>query len=237
MFTGGRNTALSNKKKIILLIGSPKPANSTSESLGKYLIAQLPEVYDSKTFYLWKAIRSNKEVMNLLDEVGSAELLVWSLPLYVDSLPYPVIKMMELMIDNGKKTGYQGKKMLAVINSGFPEAHQSNYALEMCREFANMAGFEWIGGLARGGGMSVNGIPLEDCPRRMVGNIKEALKLTASAITKGNRVPDKAISLMAEPPMPQVVQRIPVITWFGNWMWKNMAKKGVNLRDQPYMIE
>lgn len=225
------------KKKIILLIGSPKPANSTSESLGKYLIAQLPEMYDSKTFYLWRVIRSEIEIGKMLNEVDSAELLVWSLPLYVDSLPYPVIKTMELMLDQGKKTGYQGKKMLAIINSGFPGAHQSKYALEMCRKFAIEAGFEWIGGLARGGGMSVNGRPLEDCPRRMVGNIMEALKLTASAITRGNRVPDKAIRLMAKPPMPQIVQRFPVITWFGNWMWKNMAKKGVNLRDQPYIKE
>lgn len=39
---------LNIEKKVLLLIGSPKPDNSTSESLGKYLIAQLPESYESK---------------------------------------------------------------------------------------------------------------------------------------------------------------------------------------------
>jgi hypothetical protein len=226
---------LNVEKKVLLLIGSPKPANSTSESLGKYLIAQLPKYYESKTFYLWKAIRSDKELENLLNEVDFAELLVWSLPLYVDSLPYPVIKTMELLLDNSNKIVFRGKKMMAMINSGFPEAHQSKYALEMCREFAVESGFEWIGGLARGGGMSVNGRPLEECPGRMLGDIMEALKLTASAVVNGNRIPDKAVSLMSEPPMPKVVQRFPLIIWFGNWMWKNMAKKGANLRDKPYM--
>lgn len=63
----------------------------------------------------------------------------------------------------------------------------------------------------------------------------EALKLTASAIVNGNWIPDKAVSLISESPMLKVVQRFPLIIWFGNWMWKNMAKKGANLRDKPYM--
>jgi hypothetical protein len=228
---------MSKKKKILLFIGSPKPKESTSESLGKYLIAQLSENYDSETFYLWKAIKSDKTIGRLLDEIESADLLVWSLPLYVDSLPYPVIKTMEVILDNPSKTGSKEKEMMAIINSGFPEAHQSKYALEMCKEFAVEAGFEWIGGLARGGGMSVNGRPLKDCPKYMVRDIIESLEITSSAIMKGSRIPDKAIRLMADPPMPKLVQRFPLIIWFGNWVWKNMAKKNVNLRDKPYVEE
>lgn len=223
-------------QKVILLIGSPKRTSSTSESLGVYLLEKLPqERFTSIIIHLWKAIQSDKEVESLQRDIDSADLLIWSLPLYIDSLPYPVVKAMELIMAHRKRKRLaKHQRMIAIVNNGFPEAHHNEFAISMCQLFADAAGFEWCGGLARGGGMSVNGRPLDECSNYMVGNTKKSLALTVATLIEGQPVPQEAIDLMAKPLMPPAIQRFPLITWFGNRRLKRMAKEGVDLRAKPY---
>jgi len=54
------------------------------------------------------------------------------------------------------------KSIVAIANSGFPEAEHSQTALEVCRLFARQVGFDWAGGLAMGGGGMVSGQPLAE---------------------------------------------------------------------------
>ena len=51
----------------------------------------------TQTLHVTKAVRSNEAVEELLAAVASADLVVLSFPLYVDCLPAPVIRALELI--------------------------------------------------------------------------------------------------------------------------------------------
>lgn len=224
---------MSKEHYVVILTGSPKPSKSTSESMGNYLIEQLTArgAYAEK-IHVCKALRSGQSLSSLLLAIDKADIVVLISPLYVDSLPYPVTKALEIINEHRKKAGPKNNQRLAaILNCGFPEAHQNNTALAICRLFAREAGFEWSGGLALGMGGAIDGQAVEKFGG-MFRNVKRALELTADAIIKGDSVPQEAVGLMAKPFMPKWLY-----VWVGNFGWRSISKKyGANkkLWDRPY---
>jgi len=145
-------------KKTLLLVGSPKYAGSSSESLGTYLLEQLSEKgIVTENIHINQLLKKTNGEEELLNAVNNCGLLILSFPLYVDSLPSGTIKALEIIAQDraqnrNVKENSKQQFMLAICQSGFPEAHQSNIALAICRCFAGEAGFTWAGGLALGGG-------------------------------------------------------------------------------------
>ena len=85
-------------QKALLLVGSPKPGESTSESLGVYLFEALEKRgVETQTLHVTKAVRSDESREGLLAAVASSDLVVLSFPLYVDCLPGPAIRALELI--------------------------------------------------------------------------------------------------------------------------------------------
>jgi hypothetical protein len=161
--------------------------------------------------------------------------VVLSFPLYVDNLPAAVIKALELIAQQ-RRTLEQPKtqRFLAISNSGFPEARQNETALAICRRFAQETGFTWAGGLALGGGPSIDGKPLHQAGG-MVRNVTKALDLAADALADGQAVPQEAISLMAKPLIPAWAYRL-----MGGLGWRQQAKRfgaQKRLSERPYQPE
>ncbi|MFX1520593.1 MAG: hypothetical protein ACFFCD_11815 [Promethearchaeota archaeon] len=222
-----------NNKNALLLIGSPKGFKSTSNSLGTYLLDRLNERdFATEKLHIHRLIKSDKGKEDLLLAVNASDIIILAFPLYIDSLPASVIKAMEFIATRRRTmTNLKKPKFIAISNNGFPEASQNDVALDICRIFAKESDFEWVGGLACGGGGSIDGRPLEDIGG-MVRNVKKALELTAAAIADRSSVPKEAVDLMAKPLVPSWLYR-----WFANYGWKRQAKKhGVRNRinDQPY---
>ena len=91
-------------RKALLLVGSPKPGASSSESLGAYLLEELEKRgVETQTMHVTKAVRSEEATEELLAAVDSADLVVLSFPLYIDSLPAPAIRALELIA--GRRAG------------------------------------------------------------------------------------------------------------------------------------
>ena len=120
---------------------------------------------------------------------------------------------------------------MAICQSGFPEVDHNEVAVEICRDFARDAGFEWAGGLILAAGGMVGGQPL----RKLQGMMRSAVKsldLTAEALAAGRPVPDEAVQLMAKPPIPKLGYR-----FMANWGWRSQFKqqgRGSSLKDQPF---
>jgi hypothetical protein len=162
----------------------------------------------------------------------SPRVLVIAFPLYVDSLPYLVIRAMEHIARHRQARG-EGKsqRLVSIANCGFPEAHQNDTALAICRQFAREAGFEWAGGLALGGGEAINGKSLSQV-KGMARNVIKSLDLTADALAEGQMVPQEAVGAMATPITPAWAYAL-----LGGMGWKRRAKKHgaqKKLRDRPY---
>jgi hypothetical protein len=225
-------------KQALLLVGSPKPGESTSGSLGAYLFDDLEKRgVKTQTLHVTKAVRSDESIAELLAAVAAAELVVLSFPLYVDSLPAPAIRALELIAaerageEGARRAGSDGKAFVTICQSGFPELDHNEVAVEICRNFAQAAGFEWAGSLILPAGGMLNGQPLAKMKGMMRTAVK-ALDLSAEALAAGRPVPGEAVRLMAKMPIPALGYR-----FMANRGWHAQFKKrgeGESLKAQPY---
>ncbi|MEI7933721.1 MAG: NAD(P)H-dependent oxidoreductase [Chlorobiaceae bacterium] len=219
-------------RRALLLVGSPRMQKSTSSSLGSYLFEQLKmRGVETETIYLYQAINTAERMEALLQAIDSAELVVLAFPLYVDTLPMPVISVFQDVVMHCKGNSKQ-TRFAAIVNCGFPEAHQNDNAIAVCAEFARSAGFEWIGGLSLGQGEgAVHAQPLIKLGRQGA-LIRQALEIAAGALAIGQSVPDNARALFAKPLMP-----VWMYTLGGTVSWNMKSRKyGTRklLKARPY---
>jgi len=157
--------------------------------------------------------------------------IVLAFLLYVDTLPAPVISVLEDMVTHCKETS-KLTRFSAIVNCGFPESHQNDNALAVCAEFARSAGFEWMGGLSLGAGEGVvHTVPLKELGGRG-SSLRKALEVAAAKLAVGQPVPDKAQQLLSKPVMPVWLYKLG-----GSIGWKMQAKKfGTQklLKARPY---
>lgn len=202
------------------MIGSPKQEPSTSESLGTYLIGKLQNKgFEPQTLFLHRSFKTYDRTRELLEAVNAADLIIIAFPLYIDCLPYLVIKMMEMIAQNrtGKKTSVS-QRLVGIVNNGFPEPHQNDTAIAICMQFAKEAGFDWAGGLKLGGGEAINGKSLDNV-NGMARHVIKSLDMAAAALCSGACVPKEAEDLMAKKFLPNWL-----FLWLGKMRWNRMAK-------------
>ena len=209
-----------------LLVGSPKGPNSTSNSLGTFLVEQLNQKgFTSEKVYISQCLNSKEKQTAMLRIVDKSDLIVLAFPLYVDSLHSQTIKTLELIAEYQKGKPDLGKKrFVAIVNSGFPEAQHNNTALNVCRIFAKQVGFTWAGELAMGGGGMISGRPIADLGG-MVRNQKKALEISADSLANGESIPKEAVESMSKLGIPRWLY-----LWAGNRGWKQQAKKHVKIK-------
>ncbi len=222
-------------QRALLLVGSPRTDKSTSNSLGGYLFERLgAQSIQTETIYPHTVTRSPARMQALLDAVDVADLVTLAFPLYIDSLPAPVIEVLEQIAAHRKGRETHRQLFTAIANSGFPEAHHNTTALAICETFARQAGFEWAGSLALGGGEMVGGLPLSQCGGKTI-RIRKSLEMAAAALVQGQAIPQAARELMVKPVIPHWAYRL-----IGGFGWKKRAKGyGVEklLKHRPYLAE
>ncbi len=204
----------------MILIGSPKGRKSASFSLASKLAEGLRENDVSVSYELVHAgLRTEEGTRRLLEAVDGSDLVVLAFPLYVDSLPAPLTRLLELVAERRSRVASPGTpRLAAIVQCGFPESHHCDTAVEICRLFAERTGMRWTGAVAMGMGGSIGG----DI-RRLPGggkNILDALIMTAESLAKGGAIPVEATTLFARPLMPRWMY-----TLFGNLGWRMQMRK------------
>ena len=224
---------MKENKNILLLIGSPKAKSSTSASLGTYLVKKINNnKLDIKIRYTAIDLKSESSRSKLLEEIEESEILILSFPLYVDSLPAPVIKLLDLIKEN--RRGYETKmqKFLAISNCGFPEAKQNETAISICKQFCRESKMEWMGGLMLGMGAAINGKSLVKAGK-IAKNIRLSLDLVAESIVKNKKIPEKAFQYIEKPLLKSKF----IYKLFGGLSWRIQAFKNnvyTRLNDKPF---
>lgn len=166
--------------------------------------------------------------------IERADLITLAFPLYIDSLPAPVIKAMELIKEERDRLEpKKSNNFIAIVNNGFPEASQNTTVLRICRVFAKECNFLWKGGIMLGGGGAIGGVALQE-RGGMVRNIVRGLDIAAGALKDDKDVPQEAIDLISKKIIPYSLYNI-----IGNLGWKSQAKKfnaRKKLKDKPYSL-
>jgi multimeric flavodoxin WrbA len=224
--------ALERPGSALLLVGSPRGGASVSASLAGYLGRRLAA---RRILVAAEHVKARDPRLDLgfsgPDGPRQSDLLVLATPLYVDSLPSPVTALLEGLARRKTLAGPRRSRLLAIVNSGFPEAVHNDTALAICKRFAAEAGLDWVGGLGLGGGGMFAGKPLAEQGGR-ARTVRRALDLTADALSEGRVVPEEARQLMATLPIPRWLYRL-----FGEWGFRQEARKhGVRARvdARPY---
>ena len=221
-------------RRAVLLVGSPRTKKSTSASLGEYLFEQLKtRGIDTETIQIYTSINSPERMKIMYEAIDNADLVLLAFPLYVDSLPAPVIATLE-KITAHRKDKRSHIRFAAISNCGFPGAEHNNTALAICSEFSREAGFAWLGSLALGAGEGiVHGTPLNELDGRAI-PLKQALDLAAEALAYGQPIPQSARDLLAKPVIPNWMY-----TFMGKLGWEQQAKQyGMKkiIKRQPYLV-
>jgi NAD(P)H-dependent FMN reductase len=222
-------------KTALLLIGSPRGLKSSSASLGMYLVGQLEKQgFRGKDLHVQPRARSAEGLQRLASEVNASDVVIFAAPLYIDSIPAPLIAAMEYLHENRKAVKPpKSPLMVALVNSGFPEPAQSATALAIYQRFATMAGFTWAGGLAYASGQAA----IDSRPLEKIGftarKVRKSLDLAAAALAVGRPIPEEARAIAAKPLIP-----VSIFLPVGNHLWWRSRVKDrqvwKGMRARPY---
>jgi hypothetical protein len=215
----------------LLIVGSPKiDEPSTSGVLGDCLAIVLKERgWETESLVLRTSLNSPEGERELLAAVERAGLIVLAFPLYADALPYLATKALALIAAHRANGEPSGKRLVGIVNSGLPEAHQNSVALAICREFAVQSGLDWAGALSLGGGGLIGGQTLTGRLHSgpPVRDLMAALETTGAALAEGMPVPASAAAMVARKRIPFGLWRR-LHAWMGGRAFeKAAAKNGV----------
>lgn len=222
--------------RALLLVGSPKAERSTSEIIASPMLERLQKNgMTVEKAYATRAVRSEEDMMRVIGQVDDADLIILAFPLYVDSMPAVLIKVLERIHAHRVASPIAKKqKLVAIVNCGFPEPYQNDLAVEMCRIFARQTGIEFAGSARIGMGPSLEGKPLRESGQAK--SLIKGLEMAAGDLCRGKQIEKEALDLMSKPMMPIVLGRLMMST-MGTMMWKNMMKDPEvkkKIYDRPY---
>jgi hypothetical protein len=220
--------------RILLLVGSPRGRRSTSSSISTFLSSRLnDEGQEIETLWISEQLVTEERTKDMMEAIQNCDTLVLTAPLYDDCQPYIVTKTMELM---GERGNLDGKRLIPIINSGFPQADQiTAVAIPIYKLFASKTGLNWMGSLAIGGGEGLQGATgksLEEAGGAAKNIIEELGKISKAIIANATYHDNEVITFPKFLLNPALG---PVMAWINNRSWKAMAKKnGEKVDAKPY---
>ena len=204
--------------QIAVINGSPKAEGSVSG----LLINQIEEILGTQTIvYQAKKLIQQEGVSDTLSDILKNETLLIVFPLYVDSLPAPLIKLLT-MIEHEAVTANENLPIVyAICNCGFYEAEHTRLALNMVENFAIRTGLSWGYGIGIGGGGMILS-QSENMAKGPVADVYTALQELGLIIKEGN---SKRENVFVMPKIPRFLYKLG-----GNMGWYQMAIKYGTLR-------
>ena len=130
--------------RALLLIGSPKRGTSASGAFADAVSSRLDSRdIQTRTERITPAFSAPERMRALLDAIAESDLVVLAFPVYVDSLPAPVLALLEAWhaaVADGSIAANLPARLAVLTLCGFPEASHCDVAIEVCRLFAERPG-------------------------------------------------------------------------------------------------
>lgn len=207
--------------RALLLVGSPKPQASASRTFAEAVGARVAaRGWETRIERIAPAFSDTDRMSGLLAAIGESDLIIIAFPVYVDSLPAPVLKLLQTWkaaVDDGSLEVGTGGRLAVLTQCGFPEANHCDVAVETCRLFAEEVGIEWAGALAFGMGGAIEGGSIERSP---LAKRLSALDAAAEALAEQRAIPQSARDAFARPLAPGWLY--PLV---GGLIWRRQARR------------
>lgn len=204
--------------KICIINGSPKAGENTSELLIGALVSKFRETDEVKLHRITK--KGFGEA--LYRDMAECRALVFAFPLYVDSIPAHLLRLLVDLKENG---GLSPKTAVyCILNNGFFEGTQNRVAVEQMKNWCMAAGLKWGQAIGVGAGEMLpflKEIPLGHGPYK---NLGQALETFAENLLNRRTGED----LFLSPKFPRALWRFQA----SQSVWLPRAKKnGLKRKD------
>ncbi len=177
----------------------------------------------------YQAIELTKE-HSVLENILSEGYLLIVFPLYVDSLPAPLTKVLTMLEEAAKLKPQTLPKVFAVCNCGYFESHQISGPIEILRNFCSRVGFYWGHAIAIGAGGFFSA-KTKNLSKGPASKIAYAFDELCSIINGANSC--SRDNVFVEPQIPRFLYMLS-----GNLFWIIQGKKNGVLRQikaTPYL--
>ena len=220
------------RKKVTALLGSTRGEKTVTESIANYIKQEFKNYEINLVKYRAHQIfQDDKAISAFIKDLKDSEVFLIVSPVYVHSLPYPVIHLMERIEGLTNKKFWQDKFMAAVIHNGYPKEIQRKSSKEICHNFSKEMGSQWLGAIGFGGSPLIDGKPLEDVGW-FTKNMRKSLDEFCKDIFNHNKLSSKAKKYEKKhfPPIPLFI-----LKFLMNFLNKKQAKEnGIDLYARPY---
>ena len=189
--------------KLIIINGSQKSGESNTGIILDELNSLVKKEHEVINYVLG-LIGITSEIYK---EIITSDVIVLAFPLYIDSIPSNVLKILIGLEDFIKKGSVKDIFMYAIINNGFYEGKQTRIAFEIIRNWCEHTGIRFGGGIGQGAGEMIGAtknIPLSKGP---FNNLGRELKFLMEKIEVKETFGTKYLS-----------------PYFPRFLWRFMAK-------------
>jgi multimeric flavodoxin WrbA len=164
--------------KIALICGSPKAKNSASDLLLEDLKDHWGENAEITKYGFHKTAISEE----VIEELAKSDAWVFAFPLYVDGIPGHLlsclVQLEEARLQNPRIHIY------GIVNCGFYEGIQAEFALKVLRNWCLKAGFAWGGGIGIGGAGALPMMPKMESGKGPKAPVDKAFAVLSDVILK-----------------------------------------------------
>jgi hypothetical protein len=167
--------------KVLLVNGSPRQKAGSSEIIARALRGKLGAAHEYRTVFTASEERADAAC-------AESDLIVFAFPLYIDSLPFGLIRWLCDFRRVLTESGHGATPVYAIANCGFYEGEQNKTALDIMRNFCEATGLAWKGGIGIGTGEMIReteSIPENIWIKRPVWAAIDELARAASASLRG----------------------------------------------------
>jgi Flavodoxin-like fold. len=213
-------------RQIIAINGSPKAKDSVSG----FLIEQLEDIMNVKfDVYQSTQLIRQENVIKTVTEFLNADVLIIVFPLYVDSLPAPLIQLLSLLETAAKSGANQRPKVYAICNCGFYEADHNRLSLRMLSSFASRCNLRWGYGIGIGCGGFINP-KNKNWSKGPAANVYSALCTMGQSIINGT---EDTLDVFVTPTIPRFLYKLGAHMGWNQTSKKNGVRK--QLRARPHI--
>ncbi|NLY09090.1 MAG: NAD(P)H-dependent oxidoreductase [Tissierellia bacterium] len=213
--------------KIVAINGSPKKTKNTSAKIIKEIEEILcMDIKVIKALDLVGESDSNQKILS--KQIIEADVLLIVCPLYVDALPSPVVRAMQIIEKESKESDLL-PRAYGISQCGFFEATHNKIALKIMQNFCSKVGIHWQYGIGIGAGVFLGETKqINSGPTKAVYNELEKLCKDIK-----NDLREVRENSYISPSMLRILYKLG-----GNIQWKSQAKKNNvydKLHDKPFI--
>jgi len=203
----------------VIINGSPKARDS-----GSRMLIEKVEGFLERKPTIYHAARLTRRENNFteLSNILKADVLLFVFPLYIDSLPAPLIKFLTMIENEAMNVNGKCPIVYAICNCGFFEAEHNRIALDTVKNFSAHLGMSWGYGIGIGGGTVIVSQSKNISPKGSAANVYTALYELGKDMGGDHR---EKSNVFIDPTMPRFLYKLG-----GNLGWYQMAIKYGSIR-------